>query len=239
VEANGPVTGETLTGDGALIATGHEPFNAERKPRYGYERLRKVFTGTEAEQLLNHQSYLTAPDENVAFIQCVGSRDPQIGRNYCSAVCCSYALRIAGMLKYRNPDASITIYYIDIQNFDKNFTRFKQQLVDMGVSFVRGLPFKVEELAGGALKLLREVPDGDGESIVEHDAVVLSVGLGPADEADALAEQFGLARDAFGFFETETPNVFVSGTCKAPMSIPESIASAKATALEMGKYAHE
>lgn len=243
VEAKGPATKLTLTGDGVLVATGHDPFPAAKKPRYGYERLRKVFTGVEAEQLLTHQDYLTAKDEDVAFIQCVGSRDPQIGRNYCSAVCCSYALRIARMLKYRNPDASVTIYYIDIQNFDKNFTRFRRQLVDMGVRFVRGVPFKVEELKSGRLKVLREDPDasssGEGESIVEHDAVVLSIGLGPMENAEEVAEQFGLNRNAFGFFTSETQNVFVSGTCKAPMSIPESITAAKATALEMGKYAHE
>jgi heterodisulfide reductase subunit A len=243
--AQGAITGKsdsagvTFTADGVLVATGHDPFDAEQKPRYSYGQAKNVFTGTEAEDILSRSYYLTKKDESIAFIQCVGSRDPVIGRNYCSGVCCAYAMRMARIVKYRNPEAEVTIYYIDLQNFDKNFTQFKQELVDLGVRFVRGVPFKVEELASGKLKLLIENMGDDEDTIVEHDAVVLSVGLGAAADSPKIAEQFGLSRDEFGFFTTVKDNVFVSGTCKEPLTIPSSIAAAKATALEMGKYKHE
>ena len=243
--AQGAITGKsdsagvTFTADGVLVATGHDPFDAEQKPRYSYGQAKNVFTGTEAEDILSRSYYLTKKDERIAFIQCVGSRDPVIGRNYCSGVCCAYAMRMARIVKYRNPEAEVTIYYIDLQNFDKNFTQFKQELVDLGVRFVRGVPFKVEELASGKLKLLIENMGDDEDTIVEHDAVVLSVGLGAAADSPKIAEQFGLSRDEFGFFTTVKDNVFVSGTCKEPLTIPSSIAAAKATALEMGKYKHE
>lgn len=240
----------TFTGDGVLLSTGHEAFQAENKPRYGYGRNKNVFTGEEAEKILTRRTYLTKPDENVAFIQCVGSRDPLIGRNYCSAVCCSYALRLAKVITYRNPDAKVTVYYIDIQNFDKNFTLLKQGLIDQGVHFVRGLPFKVDELANGKLKLLIEdgsddingkqpaAAEADGrfgaDTIVEHDAVVLSVGLGPESGASKLAELFSLSQDEFGFFRSNLENVFITGTCKEPMSIPDSMTAARAVAFEMG-----
>ena len=69
---------------------------------------------------------------------------------------------------YRNPGAEITIYYIDIQNFDKTFTLLREELIKSGISFVRGLPFKVEKSERGRLKLLIEDSNGNNTS-AEHD----------------------------------------------------------------------
>jgi heterodisulfide reductase subunit A-like polyferredoxin len=224
---------EEIVAEGILVATGHEPFDAAKKPRFGYARFDNIISGKEAEEILSRQIYLTNPSEDVAFIQCVGSRDPQIGRNYCSSVCCAYALRIARMLKYRNNEAKVTIYYIDIQNFDKAFSTFRQSLAQSGITFIRGIPFNIEKTGNSKLKLRIEDITGE-ETTAEHDVVILSVGLGPAQGAKSVAEIFGLKRDEFGFFASETPNVFATGTCREPQSIIDSIASAKAVALEMG-----
>lgn len=232
IRGGSSVVKKTLTADAALIATGHEPFNPVGKPRYGYARSDRVITGAELEEILSHEYHYIDPEESVAFIQCVGSRDPVLGRNYCSAVCCSYALRLARVLKTRRPKADVVIYYIDIQNFDKEFTKLRAELAELGVQFSRGLPFRVDEKADGRLRLMLE--DAAGEArIVEHDRVVLSVGMGPAEGATELADQFGLDSGTFGFFSVGAPNVYVSGTCKEPQSIPDSIAAARATALEM------
>jgi heterodisulfide reductase subunit A-like polyferredoxin len=59
--------------------------------------------------------------------------------------------------------------------------------------------------------------------------------MGPTAEAKTVASLFGLKRDAFGFFSSPLPNVFVSGTCQEPLSIPDSMATARAIALAMGK----
>ena len=225
---------KTITADAVLIATGHEPFDAAQKVRYGYGRLENVITGAEAEQILSEQTYLGNPEDSIAFIQCVGSRDPQIDRNYCSSVCCSYALRLARIIKQRSPEADVTIYYLDIQNFDKTFTVLREELVTSGIRFVRGVPFKVEQGTQARLKLFIENTNGE-DSTVLHDKVVLSVGLGPAPGSSRIAEIFELERNEFGFFNGHDA-VFVSGTCREPQSIPESMASARATALEMTKF---
>ena len=223
-----------IIADGVLIATGHDPFDAVQKVRYGYARLNNIITGAEAEEILSKQSYLGDPEDSIAFIQCVGSRDPQIGRNYCSAVCCSYALRLARIINHRSPEADVTIYYIDIQNFDKTFTVLREELrKNSNIHFVRGVPFSVEQLANGKLKLLIESVNGE-DSVALHDKVVLSVGLGPASGSERIAELFKIEQDEFGFFR-EHENVFVCGTCKEPQSIPESMASARAAAVEMNK----
>lgn len=222
-----------ITADVVLIATGHDPFDAVQKVRYGYTRLNNVITGTEAEEILSKQTYLGDPADSIAFIQCVGSRDPQIGRNYCSGVCCSYALRLARIINHRSPEADVTIYYIDIQNFDKTFTVLRQELENSNIHFVRGVPFKVEQQTDGKLKLLIESVNGK-DSVALHDKVILSVGLGPASGSERIAELFKLEQDQFGFFHrNEHENIFVCGTCKEPQSIPESMTSARAAAIEM------
>jgi heterodisulfide reductase subunit A2 len=222
-----------IVADGVLIATGHEAFDATRKARYGYGRLPNVITGVEAEAILAKQDRLGNPADSIAFVQCVGSRDPQIGNSYCSAVCCAYALRLARIIKYRTPDTDVVVYYIDIQNFDKTFTLLREELVDSGVRFVRGVPFRVEQAPSGKLRLLREAENGD-ESDSEHDLVVLSVGMEPVSDAEKVAESFGIEQDEFGFFRG-SENVSVCGTCKEPLSIPDAMASARSVALSMAK----
>lgn len=233
IAAQSAPTELAFSSDAALVATGHAPYNAAQHVRFGYGRLANVMTGLEAERILSRQSSLGCPSEDVAFIQCVGSRDPRTGRNYCSSVCCAYALRLARMIKYRHPETPVTIYYIDIQHFDKTFSLFRKSVEASGVRFARGLPFLIERSSSGRLKLHIENTDGE-KTLVEHDRVVLSVGLGPAEDASRCASLFGLERDQFGFFTGSClPNVFVSGTCQEPLSLSESLAAARAIALDL------
>lgn len=233
ITLNTATTEEEIITDGLLVATGHEPFDAAKKPRFGYTRFDNVISGKEVEEILSKQTFIKNPSEDVAFIQCVGSRDPQIGRNYCSSICCAYALRMARILKFRNKEAKVTVYYIDIQNFDKAFSTFRKSMVESGINFVRGIPFNIEKSGNGKLKLSIEDPLGE-ESTAEHDTVILSVGMGPNSDSDSIVTLFGLKQDEFGFYQSDMPNVFVTGTCKEPQSINDSIASAKSVALEMG-----
>ena len=220
-----------VSADAVLVATGHEAYDPAGKAHLGYSRLDNVITGEQAEEILSRQDFLCSPTEDVAFVQCVGSRDPEIGRNYCSAVCCSYATRMAKVLKYRNPKSRVTVYFIDLQNFDKAFTDFRRRLVDQGVELVRCVPCVIERTAEGKLRLEAEAADG-GRIIAEHDAVVLSTGIGPNRNVEHVARQFGLDRDEFGFLKSG-PRVVVAGTCAAPQSINDSMAAAKAVAAEL------
>jgi heterodisulfide reductase subunit A len=222
--------------DGAVLATGHETFDPSCKPRLGYGRIPGVITGLEAERILADSAFLPAADgtpaADVAFVQCVGSRDPSLCRNFCSAVCCAYALRMARVLKARNPAASVTVYSIDIQNFDKVFTPFRAGVEAAGVSIVRGVPSLVNRTSSGRLELLIEDPRG-GESRAQHDAVVLSVGMAAADGAARVASLFGLSQDEFGFFSSALPGVRTAGTCVEPQSLVDAMASGRAAAAEL------
>jgi heterodisulfide reductase subunit A len=229
IDASKPGQPVRITADGVLVATGHETFDPVVKPRLGYRRLPNVLTGFEAEQALAGRLDLGAG--SVAFIQCVGSRDPSLDRNFCSGVCCAYALRMARVLKTRNPQADVTVYYIDIQHFDKVQSVFRADVERAGVKLVRGIPSSVSP-TGGRLALTIDDP-ATGSTTAIHDTVVLSVGMRSADGAADVAARFGLGRDAFGFFTAPAGRILVAGTCVEPQNMIEAMASGRAAALEL------
>jgi heterodisulfide reductase subunit A len=73
--------------------------------------------------------------------------------------------------------------------------------------------------------------------------VVLSVGLNPPADHDALAGRFGVELDAHGFcktaranpMETTQPGIFVSGAFQGPTDIPESVFSASGAGAQVGE----
>ncbi len=69
----------------------------------------------------SHQTIRRQSPKRVAFIQCVGSRNKKIGNNYCSRVCCMYAIKNAQIIKEHEPDTEIAVYYNDIRAFGKGF----------------------------------------------------------------------------------------------------------------------
>ncbi len=223
-----------LKADGLLLATGHQPFEAARKIRLGYGRFPGVLTGAEAEELLSRQESLGA--SSVAFVQCVGSRDPKEGNNYCSAVCCAYALRLARVLRHREPGTEVAVYYIDLQNFDKAFGPLRAELQASGVRFLRGVPFRVEQASSGRLTLHFESPDGQ-QSTAEHDRVILSVGIRPEPSTAVMAGLLGLPLNTHGFVASAHPaaKVWACGTCLEPQGIPDCMATSRAVAMDMSQ----
>ena len=230
----------TINASSLLVATGHTPYDATKKPRYGYGKNSKIMTGLEAESALADAENFGDPEERVAFVQCVGSRDPSIGRNFCSGVCCAYAVRIARMLKYRNPEMQVDIYYIDLQNFDREFTTMLKEVEELGVSLVRGLPFRIDEEADGSLAFLLESSNGE-RVVARYDRAILSVGIDSREDAMHVVDVMGLLTNEYGFMTSNggadghggRPNVYTCGTCNRPMSMPESMAAARDTARKM------
>jgi heterodisulfide reductase subunit A-like polyferredoxin len=221
-----------LQADAVLVSSGHQPFRAAEDLRFGYGLFPAVLTAVEAEALLRGSKSLDPEVKSIAFIQCVGSRDPRRKRNYCSGVCCGYALRLARMIRYFNPEVDVSVYYIDLQNFDKTFTLLKKELIDAGIHFRRCIPGRIEQKCGGALTLHFESEAGEPDQ-AQHDRVILSVGLGPEENAPELAGLFGLEQNREGFFSSRLPNVYVSGTCERPASISECMTRAAVTAARM------
>lgn len=82
-----------------IVATGFQHFDPGRETQlYNYYSFPDVVTLSDMEAMLKaHQVVRPSngqPPERVAFIQCVGSRDRQIGNEFCSKVCCGIASKL-------------------------------------------------------------------------------------------------------------------------------------------------
>ena len=83
-----------------IIATGFGHFDPGRSTQmYGYFEFPDVITQPDLEAMLSEHRVLRPSNgelpERICFIQCVGSRDRQIGNEYCSKVCCGVASKEA------------------------------------------------------------------------------------------------------------------------------------------------
>ena len=79
-----------------MINTGFKHFDPGRETqKYRYYEHEDVITLTDAEKMLKQHSFVRPSNgevpKSVFFIQFVGSRDPHIGIEYCSKVCCGVA----------------------------------------------------------------------------------------------------------------------------------------------------
>ncbi len=239
---------------GAIILTpGFERFDARKKSEYGYEQFANVVTSVEFERILNaagpYGGKLLRPadgklQKRIAFIQCVGSRDAN--HNYCSAVCCSYAVKEALVAKEHQPDVEPVIFYGDLRTFGKGFEEYYHRAEREGVKFVRSMVSAVEEdKKTRNLFIKYETEDGKINK-QEFDLVVLSVGLETSDQARMLAERVGVKLDPTYFCKTgegplttPKPGVYVAGVFSGPKDIPESIAQASGAAALAGALLKE
>lgn len=221
-----------------VVASGFNTFDPRMKPQFGYGLVPGVITSLELEYQLRSDHWDQAV-RNVAFIQCVGSRDPKIGANYCSRVCCAYALRLGRLLRYRFPEVETSIFYMDIQSFDREFdSRLKAAQKEM--KLVRAIPSQIRQSADGRPELVYHGPE-DERVFETYDIVVLSVGMAP--DSGPLAELLGLAFTSDGFLETncggadaDSPGLFVTGAARGPCSIEEAVFDGIRTAGQVASY---
>ena len=116
-----------------VVATGYEEYDpSEIEPyHYGQDGFENVITQLQLERLMNPSSIsgskVMRPSDgktpkNAVIIQCVGSRNEQVGNEYCTGVCCMFANKNAGILKDDYPDMNVTICYIDIRTPGKRIS---------------------------------------------------------------------------------------------------------------------
>ncbi len=245
VDLQGPVKEVQLEASSAILACGFKAFDPSEKPRFGYGRVAGVMTGLELESLLRADSFDAGEADkairSVAFVQCVGSRDPKIGHNYCSRVCCGYALRLARLLRRRFPGIDPAMFYMDIQTFDRDFER-RLEAARQEVRLIRAIPKEVRTGPDGKPEVTYQGPNE--ERIVESfDLVVLSVGISPDPTSGSLSELLRVNTNQDGFLgqdgervSTDSTGVFVAGAVQGPKSIEESVSHAIRTAGEVASY---
>jgi len=237
---------ESTRADAVILATGFTPFSPVNKP-YGYGKFKNVTTNLEMERMLRKEGRALKPSTgteagSIAFIQCVGSRDAKLNHLWCSKVCCGSALRMAGLVKARQPETEITFFYMDVQTFGRDFDLFYNK-IRKDVRLIRAIPGDIYPAADDQLRVTF-LDNTSSETVQEEfDLVVLSVGMTPCDGLEKTAATLKLPLAETGFAEqaangglTSEKGIFTAGAVTGPMSIPESIASAGKAAFDVAKY---
>jgi heterodisulfide reductase subunit A len=231
---------------GAIVmATGFTQFDYSVYEEYGGGKYKDVITGLHFERLVSSsgptEGHIIRPSDhkepkNVVFIHCVGSRDEEKGKSYCSRLCCMYIAKHALLLKDHCPDSQAYVFYMDIRAAGKNYEEFvKRVQTEYGAKYIRGRVSKIYEEDGRLI-----VKGSDtllGEQIeIEADLVVLAVALEPQPDALKIAQILGIPYDEHTLFteahpklapsETVTSGIFLTGACQFPKDIPDTVASA-------------
>jgi heterodisulfide reductase subunit A len=248
IEYDQKETETTLKVGSIILAPGFEPFDARLKSEYGYGRFQNVVTSIEFERILSasgpYGGLVIRPSDGeipkrIAFIQCVGSRDYQLGNNYCSAACCMYGIKEAVIAKEHTPiqmDASI--FYMDMRSYGKEFDAYRNRAEEeYGIRFTRSRVAGVTEDPLTGNLFVHYVQD-ETPKTEEFDMVVLAIGMQPPKGVKELAKNLGIKLNKYNFCETQIfspmdtskPGIFVCGAFSAPKDIPESVAQASGAA---------
>ena len=236
-----------------IVATGYDQFDPSVIPQYGYGKYDNVLTGLHLERMTcaagPTEGKILLKDgrepESVALVHCVGSRDENY-HEYCSRVCCMYALKYAHLIKeFTKGKADVYQFYIDMRCFGEGYEEFYKRVSEEGVNFIRGKVAKVTDQAATDEEKGKLIVTAEdtllGKMIrVPVDMVVLCAALEPRSDAEKVAKLFNINRRADGFFlerhvkldpvATPTEGVFIAGCCEGPRDIPDTVAQAEATA---------
>src|SRR5208283_1462417 len=174
-----PAGERRIVAGGVIVAIGFAPFDPAIKPELGYGKDERIVTTLDFER---DRARLSLPDKpRVAILHCVGSRDEQIGKPYCSRVCCINALRVGDAVKERYADSYVESFYIDVRAHPRGGEEFYEDTQEKGVLFTRA---NVAEITARPKGLLIRGEDTLFNESFERqfDLAVLSVGMSPPED---------------------------------------------------------
>ncbi|MCF8031255.1 MAG: CoB--CoM heterodisulfide reductase iron-sulfur subunit A family protein, partial [Desulfohalobiaceae bacterium] len=239
-----------------LLSPGLAPYDPAKRQELGYNRWGNVVTSLQMERMLSASGPTRGEVERpadgrhparIAWIQCVGSRDPHNANPWCSSVCCMYATKQSVVAKEHDPELETTIFFLDMRAFGKDFDKYVSKARDeYGVRFQRAMISAVREDPATGDPVLRYA---DEDGVLRDEAfglVVLSIGLQPHADAKELAAAVGIETDEHGFtatspfdpIRTSREGVYVLGTSQGPKDIPETVVQGSAAAGRANQLIH-
>ena len=239
-------SGEALEVGAAILATGFTHFDSVNKPEWGFGTFPDVVTTTQVEQMLSSGRGIRCPSDGrkpkrVAILLCVGSRDRQIGREWCSKICCTVSCNIAMEIREELPDCHVYIYYMDIRTYGLyETTYYWRSQEEFKVKYIKA---RIAEVTSDGEKLIVKGEDTlvKRPITIPFDMVVHAIGMDPNVENKSIAGVFGVKLQEHGHIakglaygalgETSRPGVFVAGAATGPETIDDSIAQGNAAAI--------
>jgi heterodisulfide reductase subunit A len=235
-----------------VVATGYDLYPKEKLGEYGGGQYPDVIDGMQFEQMLAPdgptQGQIRRPSDGevpqeVVWVQCAGSRDPELHMPYCSKICCMYVAKQTIMYKRQVPEGQAYVFYIDIRSAGKGYEEFVQQAMEQyDVLYLRGKVSKVFREDGRVVVWGADTLTGKPLEVVA-DLVVLATASVPRQGAQDLAQRLRVATDEHGFFseahpklrpvESLTAGIYLAGAAQFPKDIPETIAQASGAAAKV------
>ncbi len=187
------------------------------------------------------------PAKKIAWIQCMGSRNRRQNRDYCSSICCMFALKEAVLAKEKGgPEVDTTIFYMDMRTFGKGFQRYRDEAVDEhGVKLIRCRVQGVTRQPDGSLEIRYFDPETNEFVVQDYDLVVMSTGQVPFETHKKWADLVHAPLDSRGLLDTEAsskvkvagkPGLFLCGSLMGLTDVSEAMTSGIAAAGEAAKY---
>jgi len=234
-----------------ILTTGFTHFDSINKPEWGFGTYPDVVTTTQVEQMISSGKGVRCPSDGrkpdrVAILLCVGSRDRQIGREWCSKICCTVSANLAMEIREELPDCNVYIYYMDIRTFglyEGEFYWGSQE--EYKVKYIKA---RIAEVTSDGKRLLVKGEDTlvKRPISIPFDMVVHAVGMDPNVDNMTLSSVFGVKLNKWGYIgrentyttlcETSRPGVFVAGSATGPETIDDSIAQGSAAAMVALNY---
>lgn len=232
-----------------IVATGLDFYGVSGLEEYGYGKIKNVITAMEYERLTSASGptlgALERPSDgkvphNIAFIQCVGSRDLRC-QAYCSSVCCMHSTKEAMMAYEHEPGTKSTIFYMDMRAVGKRFQEYiARAKKEYNVTYIRGRPGRIEVDPENDNPIIWYEDTTTGKiKKFEAEIVVLAQAMIPQITKE-LAEILGIELDENGFVKTPSelsqpldttkPGVFACGYVHSPRDIPDSVTQASGAA---------
>ena len=227
---------------GSIVwATGWTPYDASKIEYYGFGRYPNVITNMMMERLASvngpTEGKIVRPSDkkevlNVAFVQCAGSRDEN-HLPYCSGVCCLASLKQATYLLEKNPEAKITIYFIDIRARGRYEDFYQKLQEEEKITFIKSkIALITEDESTGDLQLEGENTMTGEKMLQQHDMVVLATGMVPNTAVDKVPAE--VKYDEYGFiasYEGEA-GIYGAGTVKEPIDVAMCVEDGTGAALK-------
>ncbi|MFA7496382.1 MAG: FAD-dependent oxidoreductase [Acidithiobacillus sp.] len=231
--------GEKVEAGSIVLGTGFTHFDSINKPEWGFGTYEDVLTTTQMEQMVSSGQIRCPSDgrvpERVAILLCVGSRDRQIGREWCSKICCTVSTNLAMEIKEISPSTDVFIYYMDIRTFglyeDKFYWKSQEEFK---TKFVKARIAEVTKSPDGRLLVKGEDTLVKRPIVIPMDIVVHAIGMDPNALNPEIAKTFGIGLEKHGFIDraeqytnsqgTTRKGIYVCGAATGPETIDDSIA---------------
>lgn len=238
--------GQRVQAGAVILGTGFTHFDSINKPEWGFGTYEDVVTTTQVEQMVGAGKICCPSDgrvpERVCILLCVGSRDRQIGREWCSKICCTVSTNLAMEIKELSPQTDVFIYYMDIRTFglyeDKFYWRSQEEF---RTKFVKARIAEVTQGPDGRLLVKGEDTLVKRPIVIPFDLVVHAIGMDPNGDNPEIARVFGIELEKHGFiargeqytgsFATNRPGIYAGGSALGPEDIDTSISHGLAMAM--------